>query len=96
MAEYLDKYGNESFYPDDDDDTFWTCNRLSCSRLLEIIQEKWPDVSLDQIAISAEHLQTSCIGDDLYDRENYDNFIVVNRFRDPPLPPVRCLRKEEE
>lgn len=37
------------------------------------------EISLEELDITAEHINTRCIGYDLYDSSDYDNYIVITR-----------------
>lgn len=37
------------------------------------------EISLEELDINAEHINTRCIGYDLYDSSDYDNYIVITR-----------------
>lgn len=79
------RFGNkiQTFWPDDTDTKMYINGGLMSStnlqELLEKAQEKWPGISLDQIEISAEHIQTDCLGYDLYDPNDYTQFIVLRK-----------------
>lgn len=74
-----------TFWPDDDENTLhidggiWGAS-TNLQELLGKAREKWPDISLDQIQISAEHIHTDCLGYDCYDYSDYTNFIILKRI----------------
>jgi len=37
------------------------------------------EISLEELDITAEYIHTRCIGYDLYDSSDYDNYIVITR-----------------
>jgi hypothetical protein len=77
MCEYRATNGTRSFSPDDTDKKFYT-HEQSISSLIEIIKEKFGDaVDLENVMISSENIQVSCLGYDLYDGSDYMNFLVV-------------------
>lgn len=64
--------------PPDTPDTMYLCSRgYNLQDLLESIQEKWPEITFDEVSISAEHHQVKCFGYDLYDPSDYLNFVVI-------------------
>lgn len=68
------------FWPDDTEDTIYlTDYGMSISDLIDKANDKWPNVSLDDITISAEKIHTSCLYYDLYDGGDWTNFIVLTR-----------------
>lgn len=67
------------YLPDDTENTFYMLSD-GCSTLCDIFekaQKKWPGITLDEIEIGAENIQTQCIGYDLYDSSDYSDFLVV-------------------
>ena len=81
MGHFTDKHGVKGFFPDDDADTMWVSRAKPLSEIITMIEEKWPGVTLDQIWIECEYVQTSHIGYDLYDPTDYDTYIVVRRLK---------------
>lgn len=53
-------------------------NCWTLQNLIEFAQEKWGDsVSLEDIEMSSEKIQTRCFGYDLYDGGDYTDFIIL-------------------
>jgi hypothetical protein len=69
------------FWPDDDDGTmfFLSGGDYSMAELLEKINERWPDATLESIEIRSEHMHTESIYYKLYDAGNYTDFIILTR-----------------
>lgn len=69
-----------TFWPDDTDDTIYLEGNYSLAEIFLKATEKWGnDISLDDIDISSEYIQTDCIYYDRYDPMDYTNFIVITR-----------------
>jgi hypothetical protein len=70
-----------TFWPDDDENTMYidASGGMAIEHLMEKIDEKWPGSSLEDITISHEHINTDCLGYDLYDPSDYTNFFVLTR-----------------
>lgn len=81
MAEYRDHNGIRCFEPDDDATKFHIRGDYSNISLQDVIDRAretfGPDVDLDDIQISAEHIQTQCLGYDQYDAGDWTDYIVV-------------------
>ena len=80
MGHFTDKNGIKGFYPDDDANTMYISSVKPLSEIITMIEEKWPGITLGQILIDTEYVQTSHIGYDLYDAADYDTYIVVRRI----------------
>ena len=77
MGEYLESNGTRSFSPDNTDKKFYT-RKQSISSLIEIIKEKFgDDIDLENVTISSENIQVSCLGYVLYDSSDSMNFVVI-------------------
>lgn len=69
------------FQPDDTDTCMYieaNYQEHSLESILEKAKAKWPDASLSNLSIGAEHIHTDCLGYDLYDASDYRTFITVN------------------
>ena len=66
--------------PKDDENTIYIRGERSFQSILELIQDKWPGVSLEDIEISSEYIHVYCIGYDLYDPSDYINYTVIRRI----------------
>ncbi len=66
-----------SFWPDDDEKTIYRAGECSLEEILELIAEKWPDATPDQITITGEKIHTDCLTYDRYDSGDYTDFIVI-------------------
>lgn len=67
------------FWPDDTEDTIYVSETFPMKLLLDIINEKWPNINLDFVSISSENIHTSCLTYDLHDSSDYTNFTVITR-----------------
>ena len=55
-----------------------TCNDITFSDLIEMAKNYFgAGVNLDQLKITSEYIHTRCITYDLYDPNDYDNYIVI-------------------
>ena len=72
----------KTFTPDNDENTIYLSASIldyTLQEIIELIQEKWPDCSFDDITIEAEHIHTDCLGYDLYDSGDYTDYIIIRR-----------------
>lgn len=69
-----------TFRPDDTEDVFYKRSDTTLFEIIEKVKEKWPDVDIENINITAEHIQTDCLGYDQYDSMDYTDFIKVERI----------------
>ena len=68
----------KDFWPDDDENTMYRLSgNDSLQEIIELAQEKWPGISLQDITISAEKIHTSCLTYDLYDPSDYTDFVII-------------------
>lgn len=70
-----------TFWPDDTDDCFYLngSSGYSFGDILEKAKQKWGEnISLSDIAIEAEHIQTDCLFD-RYDSSDWTDFIAVRK-----------------
>ena len=72
-----------NFIPDNDSATLYIFaenETFDFNYITDLVQNYFGDEStLDQFTIGAEKIQTRCIGFDMYDPDDYDNFIVICR-----------------
>lgn len=48
--------------------------------IMDMVERKWGITHLyDQVTIRAEYIHVRCIGYDLYDSSDYDNYLVIER-----------------
>lgn len=68
-------------YPKDTENVFYVegYTHSSILSLLTLIQNKWPNVDLDTITITTEYRHVEAIGYDLYDPNDYINYIVITK-----------------
>ena len=74
---YYTKNGVKCFEPDDTKNILYFRSGISLAEIMDIVSKQWPDTCESEILISSEHIQTSCIGYDLYDASDYTDFIIV-------------------
>lgn len=75
-------YQPKSFWPSDTDDTIYVFNGLPLDEIIQMAKDRFgKEIELIDISISAEHIQTECIGYDLYDAMDYKNFLVIRDER---------------
>lgn len=67
-----------SFYPEDTDTTFFVLENTDMQSILDKAKEKWgDDIQLCDIQVNPTYIHTRCIGYDMYDSSDYDNFLEV-------------------
>jgi hypothetical protein len=70
------------FKPDDTDTVMYlNCNYITftLSEIHEKCKEKWgADIQMEDISITSEYIHTRCLGYDLYDSSDYENFLVLS------------------
>lgn len=83
MGKYL-REGTQACYdftPDDTDTKMYLDSSvyitITLAEIMEKAKEKWPDASLENINISAEHIHTHALGYDRYDQSDYTDYIVL-------------------
>lgn len=72
------------FWPDDTADTFYLSTeafRYSISEIMELCQEKWPGITMEEIFIDSQRIHTYCIYYDLHDPSDWTNFLVITRVQ---------------
>lgn len=81
MGYYTNGRGIKCFSPDDDENTMYlySDSQNSLATILEMAKEKWPDADLNDLLIESQHIQTECIGYDLYDPFDWTQYIVIRR-----------------
>ena len=71
-------------YPVDNEKTIYFssgCGQESLQYIIDRAREHFGyDVSLDDLSIEAEYRHVRCIGYDLYDAGDYQNYIVITRI----------------
>ena len=69
-------------YPQNDDNTIYIDSETnpSLQEILDAAREKWPDIDFKDLNINSEYIHTRCIGYDLYDSNDYDNYIVITKI----------------
>lgn len=72
-----------TYWPDDGPDTMYIqvsdCGTHTLAALQEMIEEKWPGASAENIQIDCAEIQTDCLGYDLYDATDHTNFIIITK-----------------
>ncbi len=66
-----------TFQPDDTDDTLYLRYEPDLMEIFERALAKWSGIRMDEIQVSADYIQTDCLGHDLHDPGDYGNFIVL-------------------
>ena len=72
--------GIKTYWPDDTKDSLYIdagSTNASGRDILKIAEVKWPGIKMEELEFGAEHIQTDCIGYDLYDRTDYTNFSCI-------------------
>lgn len=74
----------QNFQPDDTDTTFFISteyNTPTLTEILELCNDKWGEISFDDITIEAEHIHTECLGYDVYQSGDYTDFIRITNTK---------------
>ncbi|AUR84706.1 hypothetical protein NVP1063O_039 [Vibrio phage 1.063.O._10N.261.45.C7] len=66
-----------NYTPEDTDYKFYVLGETYLTCILDQIKEKWGDVDFSCIEIEPENIHTRCLGYDLYDSSDYDDYLVV-------------------
>lgn len=67
----------ENYTPEDSANTMYILESCSLQNIIYSVKNKWGDVELDEIEIESSYIHTRCLGYDLYDSSDYDNYIEV-------------------
>lgn len=76
--------GIRNFTPDNTSDTLYieagVYMTLTLGDILDKVRAHFgDDINFDDLTINAEHIHTRCLGYDLYDPSDYDEFIVITK-----------------
>lgn len=83
MGEYRDDRNIRCFHPDNTESTVYRANSgfLTLEDIIETAKDAFGgSIEMSDIRISAEHIQTSCLGYNGYDWSDWTNFIVIERL----------------
>ena len=70
----------KTFEPDNDENTLYVDPRgMNLKELLEQISKHFGNISLSELSITAEHIQTDCIGYDKYDSSDYTTYLCIQK-----------------
>lgn len=70
----------KTFEPDDTDEKIYIAGyrEPTMQDIFDRAKEKWGEnTKLEDLDISAEHIQTDCLGYDRYDSSDYTDYIVI-------------------
>ena len=70
--------GATNCFPVDTENTMWVQSGKQIKDLIELAQEKWPDVKFEDISIESVHHHQYCIHYDLHDSSDYVDYLVLN------------------
>lgn len=70
-----------NYTPEDTDNTIYILDGCSIQQILRAIKDKWGDVDLNDVQIESTYIHTRCLGYDLYDSSDYDNYIEVTYYQ---------------
>jgi hypothetical protein len=72
-----------TFWPDDADDLIYidANHSRTLAEIQQIIADKWPGASAENIIISSENIQTDCLGYDAHDYGDWTDFITITRIQ---------------
>ena len=71
---------DDTFTPEDTEDTMYMCahhRSIDFSEIWEKAREKWPRIQFDELSIEADYIHTRCIGYDLFDGADWDNYLII-------------------
>lgn len=82
MAEYTDMHGIRCFEPDNTVNKLYIENGygLPMNEILDKITAHFGEIAPEHISIGSEHIQTRCLGYDLYDGADWTTFTVIERI----------------
>jgi hypothetical protein len=72
----------KTFWPDDEEATLWLASDQNFGDVIEHVRAKWPNVRIEDLTISSEHIQTSNLSHDPYAEyspADHTNFIKVTK-----------------
>lgn len=81
MGYYKNSRGIDCFQPDDTENTFYLDTQLfshEITEIKELAKQKFPGYD-GELKITAEYIHTRCLYYDLYDRGDYDIFLVISK-----------------
>lgn len=67
----------ENYTPVDTNDTIYLLDTASLTDIINAVHEKWGDVDFDNIRVDPQYIHTRCLGYDLYDASDFDNYLVI-------------------
>ena len=76
----MGNFAPQTWTPKDDSTKLYIASfsSLSLNDLIDVIQSHFgADISFDNVSISSEYVHTRCINYDLYDPNDYDDYIVI-------------------
>ena len=70
------------FWPDNTEEKFYICTYYEPVRFEDILDQarehfQNPEISLMDLSIESDYIQTDCLGYDQYDPGDYNNFLVI-------------------
>ena len=68
---------SNDFIPSDTENSFYVLTGATIGDIVEAANHKWGDISIDDLNIEAEYVHCRCLGYDLYDSADYDNYLCV-------------------
>ena len=69
-------------WPQNDENTLYIeSDFYDLDEIINQAKEKWPNVAISDLGVSAEHIHTSCLDYDLYDSSDWTNFIVIRNIK---------------
>lgn len=71
----------KTYWPDDTDTCFYLTDGYTLLDIIDKVKEKWGDIDMSNIDITAERIHTDCLTYDLYDAGDWTNFTVVTKTR---------------
>lgn len=74
----------KDFWPDDTHNSFYMVEAASLSLIMELAKDKFgPDITVDDLIITPEHIHTNCLTYDLHDPGDYTNFLCISKRTSP-------------
>lgn len=67
----------ENYTPEDSQETIYILEGCSLQTIIDKVKDKWGDIELDEVQIEPSYIHTRCLGYDLYDSSDYDNYLEI-------------------
>ena len=65
------------YWPKNTKRTIYLYGEYTIAEILNRINEKWPNCNPESITLSSEYIHINCLTYDLYDSNDYKEFLVI-------------------